>query len=416
MRMRAAQSSRWVPGNQFELLENGEDFFPRVFKAIAQARREVMLETFILFDDKIGQELHAALLAAAKRGVQVHVLVDGFGSPDLSDRFVGELVEAGVHFRIFDPGKRVLGQRLNMLRRMHRKIVVVDGEHGFIGGINYSADHVADFGPEAKQDDAVEVRGPIVAQMHQYTHDAVLSPAERRRSGARAAPARGLPYAGTAHAIFVTRDNHDHTNDIERHYRIALRSARKRVVIANAYFFPGYRFIREIRRAARRGVDVRLILQGQPDMPIVKTASGLLYDHLLRAGVRIYEYCERPLHGKVALVDDEWSTVGSSNLDPLSLSLNLEANVIIRDRAFNATLHGRMAHLMDHCCKQVEPSSQGAWEGLRLVRSYCVFHLMRWFPAWAGWLPRHEPTISLVKAQAQADALATDHPRAASAT
>lgn len=416
MRMRAAQSSRWVPGNQFELLENGEDFFPRVFKAIAQARREVMLETFILFDDKIGQELHAALLAAAKRGVQVHVLVDGFGSPDLSDRFVGELVEAGVHFRIFDPGKRVLGQRLNMLRRMHRKIVVVDGEHGFIGGINYSADHVADFGPEAKQDYAVEVRGPIVAQMHQYTHEAVLSPAERRRSRAKAVPARGLPYAGTAHAIFVTRDNHDHTNDIERHYRIALRSARKRVVIANAYFFPGYRFIREMRRAARRGVDVRLILQGQPDMPIVKTAAGLLYDHLLRAGVRIYEYCERPLHGKVALVDDEWSTVGSSNLDPLSLSLNLEANLIIRDRAFNATLHERMAHLMDHCCKQVEPSPKGAWEGLRLVRSYCVFHLMRWFPAWAGWLPRHEPTISLVKAQAQAEALATDNPQAASAT
>lgn len=416
MKMRATQSSRWVPGNQFDLLENGEDFFPRVFKAIARARREVMLETFILFDDKIGQELHAALLAAATRGVQVHVLVDGFGSPDLSDRFVGALVEAGVHFRIFDPGKRVLGQRLNLLRRMHRKIVVVDGEHGFIGGINYSADHVADFGPEAKQDYAVEVRGPIVAQMHQYTHEAVLSPAERRRSRAKAVPARGLPYAGTAHAIFVTRDNHDHTNDIERHYRIALRSARKRVVIANAYFFPGYRFIREMRRAARRGVDVRLILQGQPDMPIVKTAAGLLYDHLLRAGVRIYEYCERPLHGKVALVDDEWSTVGSSNLDPLSLSLNLEANLIIRDRAFNATLHERMAHLMDHCCKQVEPSPKGAWEGLRLVRSYCVFHLMRWFPAWAGWLPRHEPTISLVKAQAQAEALATDNPQAASAT
>lgn len=412
---RASQpSSRWVPGNRFQLLENGEDFFPRVFEAIGQARREVMLETFILFDDKIGQALHAALLAAAQRGVQVHVLVDGFGSPDLSDQYLGTLVEAGVHFRVFDPGKRVMGQRLNMLRRMHRKIVVVDGEHGFIGGINYSADHVADFGPEAKQDYAVEVRGPIVAQMHQFTHEAVLSPAERRRSQARAAPARGLPYAGTAHAIFVTRDNHHHTNDIERHYRIALRSARKRVVIANAYFFPGYRFIREMRRAARRGVDVRLILQGQPDMPIVKTAAGLLYDHLLRAGVRIYEYCDRPLHGKVALVDDEWSTVGSSNLDPLSLSLNLEANVIIRDREFNATLHRRMAHLMDHCCKQVEPTPKSRWEGLRLARSYCVFHLMRWFPAWAGWLPRHEPTISLVKAQAPATEASTT--QAASAT
>jgi cardiolipin synthase len=123
----APRSSRWVPGNHFELLENGEEFFPRVFDAIANARHEVMLETFILFEDKIGQQLHAALLGAAQRGVEVHVLVDGFGSPDLSEQFVGSLVAAGVHFRIFDPGRRILGQRLNVLRRMHRKIVVVDG-------------------------------------------------------------------------------------------------------------------------------------------------------------------------------------------------------------------------------------------------------------------------------------------------
>ena len=410
---RPSRSSRWVPGNQFELLENGEEFFPRVFDAIAQARCEVMLETFILFDDKIGQQLHAALLAAARRGVEVHVLVDGFGSPDLSDNFVGALVEAGVHFRIFDPGTRVLGQRLNLLRRMHRKIVVVDGERGFIGGINYSADHVADFGPEAKQDYAVEVRGPLVAQMRQFTHEAVLARGERRRG--RTAPATGLPYAGTAHAMFVTRDNHQHTSDIERHYRIALRSARKRVVIANAYFFPGYRFIRELRRAARRGVQVHLILQGQPDMPIVKTAASLLYDHLLRAGVRIHEYCDRPLHGKVALVDDDWSTVGSSNLDPLSLSLNLEANVIIQDRGFNAQLHRRLAHLIEHSCRQIDAPAPGRFDGIRLLRSYMVFHLMRWFPAWAGWLPRHEPTITLVDPAAPAPSAASAAKEAAEA-
>ena len=397
------RSSRWVPGNQFELLENGEEFFPRVFHAVAQARREVMLETFILFEDKIGQQLHAALLAAARRGVEVHVLVDGFGSPDLSDGFIGSLVEAGVRFRIFDPGRRFLGQRLNLLRRMHRKIVVVDGELGFIGGINYSADHVADFGPEAKQDYAVAVRGPIVAQMHHFTREAVLDRAGRRQQqqqqkqqARRQGGILGRPYAGTAHAMFVTRDNRQHTNDIERHYRVALRSARQRVVIANAYFFPGYRFIREMRRAARRGVDVRLILQGQPDMAIARTAASMLYDHLLRAGVRIYEYCDRPLHGKVALVDDEWSTVGSSNLDPLSLSLNLEANVVIRDRGFNAHLHRRLAHLMENSCRQIDAPAPGRFDGLRLLRSYAVFHLMRWFPTWAGWLPRHEPTITMV--------------------
>lgn len=387
------RSSRWVAGNHFELLENGEEFFPRVFQAIAEARREVMLETFILFEDKIGLQLHEALLTAASKGVEVHVLVDGFGSPDLSDQFVSSLVDAGVQFRIFDPGRRFLGQRLNMLRRMHRKIVVVDGHLGFIGGINYSADHVADFGPEAKQDYAVQVRGPIVAQMHHFTRDVILSRHDRRHH--LAADITGRPHAGTAHAMFVTRDNQQHTDDIERQYRVALRAARKRVVIANAYFFPGYRFIREMRRAAKRGVDVRIILQGQPDMPIVKTAASLLYDHMQRAGVKVYEYCDRPLHGKVALVDDDWSTVGSSNLDPLSLSLNLEANVIIQDRAFNAQLYRHLSQLMEHSCKQVKATPPERWNGLRLLRSYAVFHLLRWFPAWAGWLPKHEPTITL---------------------
>jgi cardiolipin synthase len=187
-------------------------------------------------------------------------------------------------------------------------------------------------------------------------------------------------------------------------------------VIANAYFFPGYRFIREMRRAARRGVDVRLILQGQPDMAIVKTAASLLYEHLSGAGVRIFEYCDRPLHGKVALVDDEWSTVGSSNLDPLSLALNLEANVIIRDRPFNAHLHERLTDLMDNSCRSIELPAKSRWARLRLLRSYLVFHLMRWFPTWVGWLPRHEPTIALAQAAketGQAEAGETERSHAA---
>lgn len=416
-RTRAPRSSRWVEGNDFELLENGEDFFPRVFAAIESAEREVWLETFILFDDKVGRALHAALLGAAQRGASVHVLVDGFGSPDLPERYIGGLVEAGVQFRTFDPGSSIFGQRLNVLRRMHRKIVVVDGALGFIGGINYSADHLADFGPEAKQDYAVQVRGPIVAQMHRFVQSAVYTDQRKKAPETPEISATAtLPQAGSAGAIFVMRDNHRHKNDIERHYRIALRSARKRVVIANAYFFPGYRFIREMRRAARRGVDVRLILQGQPDMPIVKTAASMLYEHLVRAGVRVFEYCDRPLHGKVALVDDEWSTVGSSNLDPLSLALNLEANVIIRDRSFNAHLHERLTDLMEKSCRSIALPAKSRWARLRLLRSYVVFHLMRWFPTWAGWLPRHEPTIALAQAVKQAkqdDTSKAEHPHAA---
>ena len=177
------------------------------------------------------------------------------------------------------------------------------------------------------------------------------------------------------------------------------RAARERIVIANAYFFPGYRLIKELRRAARRGVDVRLILQGEPDMPIVKTAASMLYHHLLHAGVRIYEYCDRPLHGKVALMDDRWSTVGSSNLDPLSLSLNLEANVVVRDTAFNKVLWERMDHLMQHSCKQIGTHDLASeWSGWRLVRSFFVFHFLRWYPSWLNRLPRHAPRLTPAEA------------------
>ncbi|HZE90731.1 MAG TPA: cardiolipin synthase ClsB, partial [Rhizobacter sp.] len=383
--------------------ENGEAFFPAVFAAVAAAKRDVILETFILFEDQVGHELHAMLLGAAQRGVQVDVLVDGFGSSDLTPGFIESLTSAGVHFRVFDPRSRVLGIRTNVFRRMHRKIVVVDGALAFVGGINYSADHLADFGPEAKQDYAVEIEGPVVEDIHRFAYSAIISTGIGWRWFQRRV--KPLPEqveqrrAGNASARFVTRDNNDHRTDIERHYRTALRAARKRVVIANAYFFPGYRLLRDIRRAAQRGVTVQLILQGQPDMAIVKFGAEMLYDHLQRAGVRIFEYCERPLHGKVALVDDEWATVGSSNLDPLSLSLNLEANLVIRDRAFNQQLCERLERLIRHSCKEVAVKAQrphGLWH---LVRSAVVFHFLRRFPAWANWLPAHTPRLTMPRAR-----------------
>jgi len=277
------------------------------------------------------------------------------------------------------------------LRRMHRKIVVIDGERAFVGGINYSADHLADYGPEAKQDYSVEITGPLVGHIQRFALHAIAVGGQGRRwlrGRVKAIASEAIAPTGPADAFFVTRDNHRHTNDIERQYRAAIRAARQRVVIANAYFFPGFRLIKEMRRAAQRGVQVDLILQGQPDMPIVKTAASMLYHYLLQAGVRIYEYCDRPLHGKVALMDDSWSTVGSSNLDPLSLSLNLEANVVIRDKAFNHQLYQRMAQLMDHSCKRIEAHDlEQVWSGWRLVRSFFVFHFLRWYPIAATWLP-----------------------------
>ena len=141
----------WTYGNRFTLLENGEGYYPRVFEAIANARREVYLETFILFDDKVGRELQQVLIRAARNGAEVHVLVDGWGSPDLGPSILRPLLDAGVDVRAYEPLRGLLARRLNMFRRMHRKIVVVDDAVAFVGGINYSVDHLAEFGKMAKR-------------------------------------------------------------------------------------------------------------------------------------------------------------------------------------------------------------------------------------------------------------------------
>lgn len=393
-------NSRWVPGNRITLLENGEGYYPRVFESIAAAEREVLLETFILFDDKVGQQLQQALLSAAQRGAEVHVLIDGWGSPDLFPSFTQPLLDAGVHLRSFEPAQRLFGARVNLLRRMHHKLVVVDGQRAFVGGINYSIDHLEEFGPLAKQDYAVEIEGPLVGQVQAFCRANVQAPQPARSQWLqrwRASLARGgVPdgHEDGAVAAFVTRDNHLHRTDIERHYRAAVRSARQRILIANAYFFPGYRLLRDLRRAARRGVQVDLVLQGHPDQPWVKRATELLYRHLLRAGVNVYEYNERPLHGKVAVVDDLWATVGSSNLDPTSLSLNLEANVVVRDAPFARHLGERIDHLMAQSCERVQRPATGrvhsAWIA---VRSMVVFHALRRFPVWASKWSGREPRV-----------------------
>jgi cardiolipin synthase len=386
----------WRTGNRVALLENGEEFFARAYAAIDAARSEVLIESFILFEDKIGKELHRHLVDAAARGVRVEVTVDGYGSPHFSAEFLSSLVDAGVRLRIFDPHPRWLGVRLHLFRRMHRKLLVADGRIALVGGINFSADHVLDFGPEAKQDYAVEIEGPVVADIHGFMREAL----DTQGTGESWQPSRAassLAQAGKADVMFVTRDNHRRRDSIEREYRRAIRLARREVLIANAYFFPGYGFLRELRNAARRGVKVSLIFQGEPDMQVALAAARTLYAYLVDAGVHIHEYCERPFHGKVALVDDGWATVGSSNLDPLSLSLNLEANVFVRDPEFVAELRSQMYNLIEHHCQTVEPATvprSRFWEG---ATRPLVFHCLRRFPDWAGWLPAHTPKMALAK-------------------
>lgn len=379
------------------LLENGEAFFPRVVEAIAQAHRSIYLETFILGEDCVGRDLHGALVAAARRGVEVDLLVDGFGSGLLSEEYCGSLREAGIRLHVFEPRRRIFGVRTNLFRRMHRKITIIDARIAFVGGINYCEEQLVEKSPEALHDFAVEIEGPVVADIVRFVESSDTA-AEIRPLGRRARRARARREAEardrSGRVRFVTRDNDLHRSDIEREYRRAIAAATREVTIANAYFFPGYRLLRELRLAARRGVAVTVIVQGRPDMKIVSVLARWLYHYLVPRGVRVLEYCARPMHAKVATVDGRWSTIGSSNLDPLSLALNLEANLVIEDEQFARELSQALQNLIAAGCREVTSDKLPSATPWRMALVWVVFHFLRHFPTWAGWMPAHRPRIA----------------------
>jgi cardiolipin synthase len=338
-------------GNRLTLLRNGAEYFPALEAAIRAARREVFLETYIFADDESARRITDALIDAAGRGVAVHVLVDGFGSRDLMPSDLGyRLLAAGVKFLVFRPEVRWFQFRRQRLRRMHRKIVVADARVGFVGGINIIDDMHTPGHMPPRFDFAVRVEGPLVAQMQEqaerlWTRVAWVRLHRHWRASLRAE----LDFArkGTQRAALVVRDNLRHRSDIEDAYLEAIHGAREEIIIANAYFFPGRRFRQALIAAARRGVRVVVLLQGRVEYVLLHYASRALYGLLLDAGVEIHEYYKSFLHAKVAVIDGHWSTVGSSNIDPFSLMLAREANVVALDREFAAELREALQQALE---------------------------------------------------------------------
>ncbi len=396
-------SAQLSGGNQVKLLAGGDELFPAMVRAIDLARQRVWLATYIFHDDPAAESVARALAAAARRGVQVGVVVDGFGSKATLPVLRRWLDGAGVQLEVFRPLDR--WWRLlhpGQLRRLHHKLCVVDGTQGFVGGINLIDDrHDMNHGwtERPRLDFAVAVQGPVVEQMVQTARslhtrarlgadwrDEALQlarsaepVARMRRIMARLKVRKPLPEAALAslapvRAAFLVRDNLRQRRAIEQAYIQAIAQARQRLVLVCPYFYPGRLFRRALRQAAKRGVQVRLLLQGKADYRFAALAAQVLYDEMLDSGVRVFEYMPAFLHAKVAVIDDDWATVGSSNIDPLSLLLNLEANLIVRDPAFTAQL-----------ALQVEAGFQDAREVLRPPEAAGWWPvLQRGFVAWAA--------------------------------
>lgn len=411
-------------GHQLLLLEGGTALFPALVAAMDMARSVVHLETYIFEFAGEALSVAEALERAARRGVLVRLVVDGIGTPSVPAEWQQRFAQAGVRWRVYAPMGRFGMLIPSNWRRLHRKLCVIDGTVGFCGGINIIDDQ--DDGALGRLsvprlDFSLRVAGPLVTEMTEtmeqlwWRLQAVRKGRQRefraawealretnpvgdfsrllgkieastglgrlRNSRAHVNDGEGVTEVllgvDDARAALLLRDNVSHRHDIERDYLKAIGAARQHIVIANAYFIPGRKLRRALTLAAARGVRVRLLLQGKYEHFLQYHAARPVYKKLLDAGIEIHEYAPSALHAKVAVVDQRWATVGSTNLDPLSLLLAREANVSTTDTRFAALLHDCLDAILQNGSLRLDAEwlGQRPWQQRALDR--LAFAVMR---------------------------------------
>ena len=416
---------RWKAGNDISLLENGVQLFPALCAAFDAATTSIHVEMYIFRLDSAGNQILHHLILAAKRGLKVRVLIDGYGSAAEDEEIAQALRNAGAHCRIYRPEPKQFTLKsfdFMRLRRLHRKIVVVDGLIGFVGGINIEDDYsTADpdiRATDPRYDYAVRITGPIISDLvealdllwlrtrswrplHLKQLRSRLRYFKRRRASSRAASQASKAsqvskasstvspafFFATPSEVFVTkpvnmraavilRDNLRYRRTIESAYLFYIAKAKNEIFIANAYFLPGGKLRRALIDAARRGVKVRLLLQGKIEYHMQYHATRWIYDLFLREDIEIYEYLPSFLHAKVAVIDGV-SIVGSSNLDPFSLLLAREANVLIDDAGFTAQLRQSLETAMTRGSMIVELTLYGRRPFLGRIADGLCYLLLR---------------------------------------
>lgn len=380
--------THFVDGNHIKLLRNGAEYFPALETAIEGAMHEVYLETYIYQADVVGIRIGNALMRAAQRGVIVNVLLDGFGCKDLPKTYVQKLELAGVQVMFYRPKISPWSLKKKRLRRLHRKLVVIDSKIGFVGGINiiddYDVSNQRSNNVPPRIDYAVRIEGRILPMLAASVHKLW-----RRMAWAHLLPTNilstrlSLEMGNQAKtngikATFVLRDNVLHRRDIEDAYLEAINNAKSEIIIANAYFVPGRKFRRALLDAAIRGVKVKLLLQGRMEY-FLMFATHAFYSEFLRNDIEIFEYRKGFMHSKVAVIDSYWATVGSSNIDPFSLFLAREANVFIKDAVFSTELRTDIVSFMQEGASHVSPQEWRKGNIIKRTASWIAFGLVRVF-------------------------------------
>lgn len=362
-------------GNEIRLLRDGTEAFPRMLDAIRAAEREILLETYLFSSDFVGRQFARLLADRARAGVEVRVMYDAAGSRATPRPFFGWMRSQGIRVLAFHPLLRHL-RGLRFRGCNHRKLLVVDRQAAFVGGLNVGRHYAGEAeGGLGWRDTAVEVRGPVAASIARASLDLWGREDGRGRAGAADPPGPGAdgppPHrgdgtgrAGGSPARALYSLDFWKRWEIARHYAHAMGHARRRIWLANPYLLPPIRFRRELRRAARRGVDVRLLVPRRSDCPPALYAAQHLYARYLEWGIRLFEWPGAMMHSKMAVIDGTWSTVGSYNLDALSLFHNYELTVVVMGREFGRRLEGMFEEDFARC-REVRPAE---WERRGVLR------------------------------------------------
>lgn len=327
---------RFVPGNTVRLLRDGREAYPAMLEAISQARRQVLLEMYWFDSDTVGRRFAAELKRALERNVEVAIIYDSVGSIGADRGMFADLEEAGAHVLEYNPvapwRRRFQLSFSRLSHRDHRKILVVDGNVGFTGGINLALQWApAEEGGAAWRDDMIRIAGRAVNGLSHCFHRAWRKHDLPRLQHLHAEPPQPQPGQRLLPVRILGERYFRHRHEIARDYLSRVYAAEKTVYISNSYFVPDGTVRRALSRAARRGVDVRVIVPAHSDVEAVKYAGRSQYEKLLRSGVRLYEWQDGMFHAKTAAIDGKWCTTGTFNFDYMSLRNNLEVNASVLD-------------------------------------------------------------------------------------
>jgi cardiolipin synthase len=352
-----------------QLIHSGEEYFLRLKKIIQEAQKEIHLQTYIFDNDETGNDIAVYLKEAARRNVKVYILLDAYGSAALPDSFVQDLIEHGIQFRFFSPLFSLNNFYLG--RRMHHKVAVVDARIALIGGINIANDYHGNLKSEPWLDYAVQLDCPAAEDLQKLCRGYFF----KKGSAKRIEPV--LHSAGNARVGIIQNDWLKGKTEVCDAYTDAILRSKKEIVIIGSYFLPGRKMLKALKKAGRRGVKITIILAGISDVLLVQRATEYLYSTFLEDHIQIYEWKKSVLHGKAAVVDNQWTTIGSFNLNNLSCYGSIEMNVEIYSSTFAEAMRLDFSSVIEECREVTKSKFKQRTNILIQLADWLSYHFIR---------------------------------------